>query len=152
MDTIENFRGKYNFLSNFLGYRVKYDGVTWKSSEHAYQAAKTHDKDEKTMIQLCLTPGSAKKAGRKVTLRDDWDKVKIGIMDRIVHAKFAGNPTLTRKLLATGDAEIIEGNHWHDQFWGDCTCGMSSCDYPGYNNLGRILMKVRVELEEIRDA
>ncbi len=139
MDTIENFRGKYNFLSNFSGHRVKYDGVTWETSEHAYQAAKTHDKDEKTMIQLCLTPGASKKAGKKITLRDDWDQVKLGIMDRIVHSKFAGNSSLTRKLLATEDAEIIEGNSWGDSYWG-------VCEGKGQNNLGKILMKVRGEI------
>lgn len=152
MNTIDTFRGKYYFLSNFSIQQVKYDGIKWTTSEHAYQAAKTHDKDEKTMIQLCKSPGLSKKAGKKVTLRDDWDEVKIGIMVEIVRNKFANNRVLTRKLLATGDDRLVEGNTWHDNFWGNCTCGSSSCDYPGHNHLGRILMKIRVELEELRDA
>lgn len=149
MNTIDRFRGKYHFLSNFSIQQVKYDGITWQTSEHAFQAAKTHDKDEKTMIQLCKSPGLSKKAGKKVTLRDDWEQVKIGIMAEIVRDKFTNNRVLTRKLLATGDDRLVEGNTWHDNFWGNCTCGSSPCDYPGYNNLGGILMKIR---EELRDA
>lgn len=149
MDTINSFRGKNYFLSNFSLNPVEYDGVTWPTSEHAYQAAKTHDKDKKTMIQLCDSPGLSKKAGKKLTLRADWHEVRVRIMNEIVRSKFANNPTLTRKLLATGDASLSEANSWHDNFWGNCTCGRSACDYSGYNHLGRILMGVR---EELRDA
>lgn len=148
MNTIDEFRGKYHFLSNFAVHQVKYDGAAWKTSEHAYQAAKTHDKDEKTRVQLCQTPGLSKKAGKRVTLRDDWGEVKIRIMEEIVRSKFTNNRVLARKLLATEDDRLVEGNSWHDNWWGNCTCGSPSCDYPGYNNLGLILMKIRSELSD----
>jgi len=48
-------------------------------------------------------------------------------------------------LLATGDTKLLEGNRWHDNFWGNCDC--PNCrDKPGLNYLGKILMRVRLEL------
>lgn len=136
---IDGFRGKYHFLSNFAKHPVRYDGVLWPSSEHAYQAAKTTDKDEKTAVQLAMTPGKAKSAGKKVTMRPNWDQIKNQVMLEIVRAKFKQNRNIKMKLLATGDAELIESNWWGDDFWG-------VFEGNGQNKLGKILMQVREEL------
>lgn len=84
-----------------------------------------------------LTAGQAKRRGYRVKLRDDWELVKLGIMEDLVRQKF-NEKTLGDMLLATGDAELVEGNDWGDKFWG-------VCDGEGQNMLGKILMKVRSE-------
>ena len=141
-EPIIQFRGANNFLSNFFPCNVRFEDATYPSSEHAFQAAKTLDKDERTMVQLCPSPAKAKSAGRRrITLRDNWDNIKDGIMLEIVRAKFAQNERLLRKLLVTGDAELKEGNTWNDTYW-----GVNKETGVGQNKLGKILMQVREEL------
>lgn len=131
------FRGNYRFLSNFFPCSVLYDGYFHTSSEHAFQAAKTNIFEHKTYVRQAATPGEAKARGKIVTLRPDWEEVKIPIMTDIVRVKFKDNG-LRFQLDQTGDAELVEGNTWGDTFWGVCH-GM------GENWLGRILMQVRAE-------
>jgi ribA/ribD-fused uncharacterized protein len=133
---INDFHGNYSFCSNFYPARIKYRGVEYPSSEHAYQASKTLDMIERNRIAQLSTPGKAKKAGRMVTPRSDWENVKLNIMREIVFIKFDGHLDLKELLLATGDHELIEGNKWHDTFWG-------VCDGIGQNYLGKILMEIR---------
>lgn len=137
---ITNFHGDYNFLSNFHPCRVSYNGLTYLSSESAYQAQKTLDTAEREKFAL-MSAIEAKNFGKRVKLRDDWEKVKVRVMFEIVLCKFKQNPDLRRKLLETGDEEIMEGNAWGDRFWG-------LCKGEGKNWLGRILMKVRKMLNE----
>jgi ribA/ribD-fused uncharacterized protein len=136
MDTIDSFDGEFRFLSNFFPAPVEIVGKTWPTAEHAFQAMKTTDPRERELIALASSPGRAKRAGRKVTVRPDWEEVKLGWMARIVHAKFEQNGELADRLLATGDATLIEGNNWGDKVWGQV-------DGEGENLLGRILMSVR---------
>jgi ribA/ribD-fused uncharacterized protein len=136
---IGRFKGEYRFLSNFWPRPLTLDGITYPTVEHAYQAAKTLDPQERTRIASLATPKMAKQAGGRVTLRPDWgEHVKLGIMEDLVRRKFA-DPGLAARLLATGVEELVEGNTWNDRFWGVCR-GV------GRNELGRILMRVRSEL------
>ena len=74
-------------------------------------------------------------------MRPDWEQVKLGIMEEIVRAKFTQHPELAGRLLSTGDLQLVEGNAWHDTFWGvDLATG------KGQNRLGLILMRIRAEL------
>ncbi len=139
---IDSFSGPWGFLSNFAPCEVLLDGVAYPSVEHAYQAAKTLKLEQREKFLLNgVTPAMAKKMGRGVKLRPDWEEVKVGIMRDLLMQKF--NPTiLRRKLLSTFQAELIESNTWHDNFWGDCRCG--SCkNTVGLNWLGKLLMEVR---------
>lgn len=133
---IDKFDGDYAFLSNFYGAPVKYNGILFPNSEAAFQAQKCPTR----AIEFAntKTPGQAKRLGRQVPLRTDWNLVRIGIMEDIVRCKFVQHPILANKLVATGDAELIEGNYWHDCFWG-------VCNGFGENHLGQILMKIRTE-------
>jgi ribA/ribD-fused uncharacterized protein len=140
--SIASFKGKYRFLSNFYDAPTWYEGVLYPTSEHAFQAAKTLDPEERERIRKLETPGKAKRAGRALKLRDDWEDVKLRVMYEVCLAKFLREP-LRSKLLDTGDAELIEGNYWHDTFWGACVCE----DCPeGRNELGKTLMVVRKDL------
>lgn len=99
--------------------------------------------DEERMPFTVLPANKAKRLGRQVQLRSDWQEVKLSIMEEIVRIKFTENEQLKKLLLMTGDAEIAEGNTWGDTYWGvDIRMG------EGENNLGKILMKVRSELKE----
>ena len=86
-----------------------------------------------------LNPSQAKYKGRRVTLRSDWERVKVDLMYQICKAKFTQHADLAEQLLATGDAELIEGNTWGDRIWG-------AVNGVGANNLGKILMRIRAEL------
>jgi N-glycosidase YbiA len=138
MPQITSFSGDYAFLSNFYPAATPYEGVVYPSSEHAFQAAKTLDMEERHRLASLSTPGKAKRAGRRVALRRDWEQIKIAIMTAIVRAKFQHNEELAQKLAATADAELVEGNQHRDRFWG-------VCKGEGQNWLGRILMAVRAE-------
>jgi ribA/ribD-fused uncharacterized protein len=139
MDKIGEFKGKYHFLSNFHVTPVSYGGILWRTSEHAYQAAKTLDSDEFTRIMNAATPGKAKRLGAEATLRPDWSGIKLRVMADILEAKFS-DPLMARMLEATGDAELVEGNHHGDEFW-----GVNLRTGEGKNHLGRLLMLLREE-------
>lgn len=138
--TIDSFREEFAFLSNFAKGVVFYDGDSYPTLEHAYQAAKTLDKDARREVAKCKTPGQAKRLGKLVKLRDNWHEHSLLVMEVLLKQKFAQEP-FRQQLLDTGDAKLIEGNNWGDRFWGVCRG-------KGQNHLGRLLMKVRQELRE----
>jgi ribA/ribD-fused uncharacterized protein len=136
---IDSFSKEYRFLSNFYPCWVKLDGENYPSVEHAYQAAKTTDEQLRLYFQEpIVTSGEAKKAGRRLKIRQDWEDVKINIMYNLLKDKFL-QPKFKTLLLSTQDEELIEGNWWGDTFWG-------ICKGVGENHLGKLLMKVRSEL------
>jgi ribA/ribD-fused uncharacterized protein len=144
MKEINKFDGKHAFLSNFHPAPIVYFDKEYTTAEHLYQASKTELDHEKEAIRVAPTPGKAKRLGQKCRLRDAWDERKELVMLYIVRLKFK-DPQLAQKLLDTGNALLVEGNHWHDNFWGDCAC--QKCNSaPGQNRLGKILMKVRDEI------
>ena len=141
---ILKFEGQYRFLSNFWFAQVQLDGVYYPSVEHAYQAAKTLDPElRKPFYGPDTSAGDAKRMGKELAIRPDWNEVRLGIMEDLVRQKFE-HSILQNRLLSTAPGMLIEGNYWHDQFWGDCNC-VKHKDIPGENNLGKILMKVRDE-------
>jgi ribA/ribD-fused uncharacterized protein len=136
---IREFQGEYRWLSNFTPCKVELDDVVYDSTEHAYQAAKTVIPKEREGF-IGITAGQAKRLGRKITMRENWELVKLDIMEDLTRQKYSVEP-LRSKLLATGACEIQEGNTWGDTFWG-------ICNGRGENHLGKLIMKVRAELRE----
>ena len=132
---IKQFRGEYRFLSNFYPSKFKYKDKIWPTVEHAYQATKTHDPQRQEQIRKANKPGQAKRMGRACDLRDDWEEVMGGLLER----KFA-KPSLREKLVETHPATLIEGNHWGDDFWGVTERG----EGEGRNMLGKLLMLLRM--------
>lgn len=137
---IDSFQGDYRWLSNFEPCEVCFEGILYPSTEHAYQAAKTLDRNVRMSIAMLSTPGAAKRAGKSVKSRDDWDQVKLDVMEAILRQKFI-LVRFRRLLMSTGDMEIVEGNTWGDVFWG-------VCNGVGENHLGKIIMKLRGEWME----
>ncbi len=143
---IDSFQGENRWLSNFWYSPILMpDGFRYPTVEHAYQAHKSAIKEERSPFTIKsdpdqqMTPGQAKRAGRKLTLRGDWEDIKLEIMRRALELKFT-IPDLKAMLIDTGDEELIEGNTYGDVFWGVCRG-------KGENNLGKLLMDVRRRLE-----
>lgn len=137
---IDSFTGPHRFLSNFFPAPVVLDGEQYRTVEHAYQAAKTIDSLERAFVRGLARASDAKRAGKRLTLRPDWEEVKVPIMAALLRQKFATAP-LRAMLLDTAHKTLIEGNEWGDQFWGVCRG-------RGENRLGELLMQIREELRE----
>lgn len=145
---IDNFSGKYEFLSNFYNAPILYGGLLFSNSEAAFHAQKTLDVNDRKRF-TDYNAGKSKREGRKLQLRADWEDVKEQIMYEIVYAKFSQNQDLKEKLLDTNDEYLEEGTTgWHDNCWGNCSCDKCK-NIVGENKLGKILMKVREELRNV---
>lgn len=142
--TIREFRGRHSWLSNYAPAKVTYQSITYPTVEHAFQAAKTLDVWERKKIAAEPTAGQAKRHGRSLTLRPDWEGAKVGIMLKLLRKKFAPGGMLAVNLEETGDAVLEEGNRWGDTFWGVCL-GAPPSATRGHNMLGKLIMQVRWE-------
>lgn len=147
MEPIKEFRYSTAFLGNFSRDPVVYKNICFKTSEHAYQWAKCENDEDRANTMACETPAEVKKYGHKIKCDiKTWDKNKVSVMEDILLCKFS-EPNLKKRLLATGDAELTEGNYWHDNTWGQCYC--PKCKHiVGTNYLGKSLMKVRTILRD----
>jgi len=158
---INRFIGKYKVFSNFEPAAVRFENLTYPTVEHAYVASKSLDKTFRRDIALMSAKraGQAKKWGRTIKLRSDWEKVKLGIMEQLLLQKFEPKTkalkistailTIHELLLSTGDQLLVEGNFWHDNYWGNCLCD-GCMKTKGENHLGVLLMKVR-EFYRLKD-
>lgn len=150
-DEIGRFAGAYRFLSGFYPAQVDWEGIIYTSSEHAFNAGKTLEQELRERIAAAPTPAEAKRLGGPPSrggivreLRPGWDElVRYHVMGQVQAIKFA-DPVLFRQLLATGSAQLVEGNTWHDTHWGVCHCPRHGG--VGDNHLGRMLMRVRAQL------
>jgi len=135
------FRNEYEWLSNFYPCKIvdKYGNV-YPSSEHAYISAKLNtDIWRKYCTDENITAGDLKRQSKNL-VPTNWHKIKVKIMYRILVQKFNQEPFKTT-LINTGDCMIYEGNWWNDKFWG--------VDYKtleGENTLGKLIMKIRNEI------
>lgn len=135
--TIDSFTGDFAFLSNFHPCEIEFEGIKFPTVEHAFQAAKTLSVHDREAIRAAATPGKAKRLGRKVDLRRDWNNIRVSVMEQLLRIKFS-DPWLRELLDITKGATLVEGNTWNDTFWG-------VCKGKGDNNLGKLLMKIRDE-------
>ena len=151
---IESFSGRYNFLSNFYPAKIEHQGITYPTLEHYYVSMKVKNDQQidgkyitmidcRELIAKMPNPARVKQFGKIIKVRRDWDDVKLDIMLWGIREKFK-HTDLKDLLLSTGDQELVEGNTWNDTYWGICRG-------EGQNNLGKILMKVRMELRQQND-
>lgn len=144
-----SYKGDYGYLSNFYMHPVSYNNIQYPSSEHAYQAAKVaegYHNDIRLKIAsdpLLKQPGEVKKYGQTVPLRYDWEIIKNTEMLNILRIKFSDD-VLGQKLISTYPHLLVEGNYWHDNYWGNCYCDKCR-NIPGLDMLGILLMQVRHE-------
>lgn len=134
---------KYGAFSNFSRHPITMDGITFKTSEHYFQAAKfgCMDVDYAIRIEKASTPDEAARLGRSRNheIQPRWDEFRDDYMMNALRAKFTQHTELKELLLSTDDEEIIEDSPI-DSYWG---CGK---DGKGKNMLGQLLMKLRDEL------
>jgi len=145
---IRRFIGEWKELSNFEPVPILFEGLKFPSVEHAYVASKSLDMSFRRDIALMKPDeaGLAKKWGRNAKLRPNWDTRKIIFMRNFLEQKF-NVYFFQEKLLSTKDRELIEGNFWHDNFWGSCGCPKCK-DIKGVNMLGKLLMEIREEIKK----
>ena len=152
---ILEFKGRHEFLSNFYPSNVYIlIGTKWvkcPTVEHAFQASKTWSQDKRRRIIEAGSPVEAKKLGRNLIALSYWEEVKKIVMLELLRQKFS-KVAMAHKLIATGDVPLVEGNYWHDNYWGVCRCGRpaveglhAACD-GGENWLGKLLMRVRKDI------
>lgn len=137
---INSFKGEYRWLSNFAEVTIVYNGITFSTTEAAFQAEKASNPKIRQIFSI-IGPGLAKSLGQEIRLRTYWEMDKDRVMYEVNKLKFTQEPYKS-KLLTTGDQELVEGNNWGDMYWG-------VCNGFGENRLGKILMKIR---EELRSA
>ncbi len=141
---ILEFRKEYRWLSNFWPCSVTYDGITFNSSEAAYQASKTESYELRKEFEH-LSAKEAKLKGQALTaIRSDWDEIKPTVMYEVCKSKFDQNPELKEKLIETGEVKLVEGNDWGDTYWG-------VCNGKGINMLGKVLMRLRSEYQATKN-
>jgi ribA/ribD-fused uncharacterized protein len=156
---IDDFHGQYAFLSNFHFNPILLAGKIWDTTEHYYQAQKFRpdllfsEFAPDTMWEHVRKAGSPSEAYRiSHRYRTYWDKTfeerKFMVMSTCVFEKFAQHRTLRHQLIETGRAELVEGNAWHDNYWGNCRCG-DCAKIEGQNMLGKLLMQLRDEFGRI---
>ena len=139
------FEGKLAFLSNFT--HVPHGIHDYPTVEHFFVAMKTKDEDMRERVKAMFSPGQVKRFGRTLDIREDWNSIKLEVMEYALRIKFTAGTRLAQMLVDTGDQHLVEVNYWHDNYWGDCSC--ARCDemeQRGQNNLGKLLMKIRSEL------
>lgn len=141
---INNFKKEYSWLSNFAVVTIGYGDLIFSSVELFYIAMKTKDEMKRWNISRAdpSEAGKLKKASRKWELREDWEDIKLEVMEYGLRQKFSQEPYKSN-LLATGDQNIVEGNYWDDTFWG---VDLKQNPNVGENHLGRLIMKIREEL------
>ena len=137
---ITSFKDDYEFLSNFYPCKITIAGYTFPSVENAYQAMKCANPNDYAQF-VNIGPAEAKKLGRKVQLRSDWEQIKYNVMRQLLDLKFQ-DKVLLKMLQDTAPESIIEGNYWHDNYWGMCKCDKCK-DKIKYNHLGELLQRKR---------
>ena len=143
---LEDFRGEYRFLSNYYKHPVTYEGLTYPCDEDAFQAQKCDTEEGKLKYTQIKNPVTAKMAGKREKLPEDWDEKSVTVMEGLLQAKFS-SPDMASMFLSTRDAELVEGNRWHDNKWGICRCERCAGN-EHHNLLGKLLMKTREELKK----
>lgn len=140
-------------LSNFSSFNLRWHGRMFPTSEHAYHWSRfalgwdltdAAGMDAAPVAVRIMSAPSAHEAFKLAQeYRDlqhpNWGRDKIDTMRRILFAKAKQHEYVSRKLLATGDRELVEDS-WRDDFWG------WGPNRDGQNMLGKLWMEVRAAL------
>lgn len=137
-------------LSNFSAFTLMWQGITFATSEAAYHWEKFRSEDGQKIRNMILNAKSAHDAfkiaeANKIDRRTNWDAEKVGVMRDILRAKAQQHEYVRRKLLETGDRELVEDS-WRDTFWGTGPNGV------GKNMLGKLWMEVREEIRALKET
>lgn len=141
---INIFRGEHAWLSNMYECGIEYKDYLFNSVENAYMWEKNPEDPEWLKMCLVYSAGKIKRESKAITIRNDWDEIKLNVMETLLTIKFNQEPFKT-KLIETGDQNIVEGTLWGDSFWG---VDLKVNPNYGENHLGRLIMKIRDQLKD----
>ena len=135
----------YGEFSNHSPHPIVVHGKTWPTAEHYFQAQKFAGtpQEEKNRLEPSSQTAALMGRDRSFPMRTDWETVKENLMCEALLAKFTQHPDLKERLLATGEAQIVE-HAANDGYWGD---GADGC---GKNRLGMLLMELRAKLRAVQ--
>lgn len=136
-DTIDRFKGEYDFLGNRYACRFVWQGIEYGNAEAAFQSSKCRNERERKAFCNC-SADKANLRGREMFPTVEWENERLSIMESILAAKFEQNPILMKRLVETGNRLLINGNSKKETFW-----GINLYSWVGENQLGKILMKIR---------
>lgn len=142
------YENDFYVLSNFSAFTMRWNGLWFHTSEAAYHWEKFAHLPVVSQLRYSIrTAPSAHQAfkiaeANKQHRRPDWEYVRVDIMRDILRAKADQHEYVRRKLLATGDRELIEDS-WRDAFWG------WGPKRDGKNMLGKLWMEIRAELQSL---
>ena len=136
------YEHEFYVFSNFSSFAIEWKGVLWPTSEHVYHSEKFDNEDLKNQIRNARSAHEALKLAQANIgkYRKNWDSIKLDIMKQILRAKVDQHPYVKKKLLETGDKELVEDS-WRDAYWG------WGPNKDGENHLGKLWMEVRAELK-----
>jgi ribA/ribD-fused uncharacterized protein len=127
-------RESYVF-NNFSSFQVEWRNQLWQTSEHAYQASRFTETAPELSIQIRLARSAhlAFKLAQANKHRqiENWDDIKEDTMLDICRHKLMQYDYIQKKLLQTGDIQIVEDSPV-DSYWG------WGPDRQGRNALGKI--------------
>lgn len=135
------YENEFYVFSNFSAFTLKWKGKVWPTSEQVYQAEKFEDEEMKEFIRTAPSAHEAFKYAQENKSKrvDNWDEIKLGIMKEILREKVKQHPYVKKKLIDSGDKELVEDS-WRDDFWG------WGPNKDGQNHLGKLWMEVRKEI------
>ena len=144
--TKESFGGLSNMAA---GFPITISGRRISTSEALYQACRfPFNPSLQDMIISQSSPMTAKMRSKpyRDQTRSDWLMVRVRIMRWCLQAKLIQNyQVFSEILLTTGEKPIVEYSS-KDNFWGAVPQG--DCTLIGANVLGRLLMDLRLQLQE----
>ncbi len=154
---VDVFAGPWDHLSNFFACNIIYKENTLKSSEHAYQGEKAKKCGRPELAQEIYrapTAFRAKQISKRIGCKKEWDhqEENVKIMEDVMRAKVASVDSVKEYLLSTHNKILAEGVPY-DLFWGtgltkEATANTTAAAWPGKNMMGKIMMKIRKELQE----
>ena len=136
-ETIDSFKGEYDFLSNRFACRFVWQGLEYGNAEAAFQSSRCANERERKAFCNCSADKAALK-GRAIVPPADWEDERVNIMESVLTAKFEQNPMLMNRLVETGSKFLINGNSKRETYW-----SVDLYTWKGENTLGKLLMKIR---------
>ena len=138
------FMREFYVFDNFSAFKIKHEGITYQTVEHAYQAAKFSRSCPKTYALIREAPSAydAQRLAREHADKCDkkFNEIKVQLMEKLLRAKLEQHPHVREKLLRTKNYPIVEDSP-KDSFWG------IGPNRDGQNMMGRLWMKLRTELQ-----
>lgn len=135
------YEHEFYVFSNYSSFMLKWSGKLYPTSEHAYHSEKFEDENLKEQIRAARSAHDSQKFANAhiAERRKDWESVRLGIMKEILREKVVQHPYVKKKLIESGDKELIEDS-WRDDFWG------WGPNKNGANHPGKLWMEVRAEV------